>query len=153
MTFPIPKQTDWIHQNIFPSLIQKHRSAEPCVSSSKPLRKYCFLFPYCLASAITKKLLIKTKISTPNPHFFRAKLNQKDQNIFLLGKMELAKNIPEPLTPGLSLVQQIITASILWDTSDINGAEKEEVGNISWPGSKAKQSSLLICQICFYQQK
>lgn len=69
--------------------------------------------------------------------------------------MELANNIPEPtpLTPGLSLVQQIITASIFWDISDINGAEKEEVGSISWPGSKAKQRSLLICQICFYQQK
>lgn len=29
------------------------------------------------------------------------------------------------------LIQQIITAFILWDISDINGAEKEEVGSIS----------------------
>lgn len=36
MTSPIPKQTDWIHQNVFPSLIQNHRSAKPYVSSCKP---------------------------------------------------------------------------------------------------------------------
>lgn len=73
--------------------------------------------------------------------------------------MDLIKNIsfttggPSPPILGLSLVQQKIKTSLLWDTSDIIRAEKEETGSNSRPGSKAKQTTLPIGQICFLSAK